>query len=468
VADLPYIEQRQEVSIAGQDATGDQVNFVSADVNGNLFVKDYASGSATGGTAATVSSLTGGIFNTTLPTLTTGEQAALQTDSNARLLTNVAVSALPTGAATSANQTLELAQLTAINTNTASALNDTTQTGTITAVSGAVTINSQGQYSIVASISGTFVATLIVQQQNVDLSWIQVPFFFVSNMPPYTTGTNTTIPNVILILGGGYLQTRVIATSYTSGTVNVAIDASVAQQAVYAGQLGTWNVGISAGTNAIGSITNSVFGATQSGTWNITNISGTVSLPTGASTAANQATEISSLQLIDNSIGSVSAGTAGTGSNLIGLVFNTTLPTLTNGQQAAAQADSSGRLIIAPLTNTSVVKAQLQDNNGVGILSLDNQLQTADVISVAGQNRAQSVTTTAAEALGGATILANRKFLSIRPTNGTIYWGFTTGVTTTTGTPIFANEVFTISATAAVHIYVIAAATTDTRISEGS
>lgn len=37
-----------------------------------------------------------------------------------------------------------------------------------------------------------------------------------------------------------------------------------------------------------GSIGNTAFGATQSGAWNITNVSGTVSLPTGASTAAKQ------------------------------------------------------------------------------------------------------------------------------------------------------------------------------------
>lgn len=40
--------------------------------------------------------------------------------------------------------------------------------------------------------------------------------------------------------------------------------------------------------------------ATQSGTWNVTNVSGTVSLPTGAATAANQSTVITSLQLIDD------------------------------------------------------------------------------------------------------------------------------------------------------------------------
>ena len=69
----------------------------------------------------------------------------------------------------------------------------------------------------------------------------------------------------------------------------------------------------------------------------------------------------------DSSDGSVAAGTAATKASLIALVYNTSLPTLTTGQQAAAQADSSGRLIVAPLTNASVVKAQLQDNSGTAI-----------------------------------------------------------------------------------------------------
>lgn len=38
--------------------------------------------------------------------------------------------------------------------------------------------------------------------------------------------------------------------------------------------------------------------ATQSGTWNVTNVSGTISLPTGAATSANQSTEITSLATI--------------------------------------------------------------------------------------------------------------------------------------------------------------------------
>lgn len=73
----------------------------------------------------------------------------------------------------------------------------------------------------------------------------------------------------------------------------------------------------------------------------------TLPLPTGASTAANQSTEITSLQLIDNPIGPVAPGTAGTNSFLIGGVFNTSLPTVTNTQQAALQVDASGRLLIS-------------------------------------------------------------------------------------------------------------------------
>lgn len=69
----------------------------------------------------------------------------------------------------------------------------------------------------------------------------------------------------------------------------------------------------------------------------------------------------------DAADGPVTPGTVASKSALAGLQFNTVLPTLTNGQQAAAQADSSGRQIIAPLTNSSIVKAQLQDNAGTAV-----------------------------------------------------------------------------------------------------
>ena len=50
-----------------------------------------ADGTISNGAAPSKSLIAGGIFNTTLPTLTTGQGAALQVDSNARQLVNVAV-----------------------------------------------------------------------------------------------------------------------------------------------------------------------------------------------------------------------------------------------------------------------------------------------------------------------------------------------------------------------------------------
>lgn len=126
-------------------------------------------------------------------------------------------------------------------------------------------------------------------------------------------------------------------------------------------------------------------------------------LPTGAATSTNQATEITSLQLIDNPIGSVGAGTAGTSSFLAGLVFNTALPSLTNGLQAAIQGDSSARLIISPLTNASVVKSQLQDNAGNGITSSSDGAAGNQLLHT--QTPDTSVASTALGALNATVVL---------------------------------------------------------------
>jgi hypothetical protein len=188
----------------------------------------------------------------------------------------------------------------------------------------------------------------------------------------------------------------------------------------------------------------------------------------------------------DYADGPVSPGTAASVSALVGGQYNSILPTLTNTQQAAIQVDASGRLIISPtaLAQGSTTSGQAGSLTLGAVttnppayttgqtdslsLTIDGDLRVADIINTSGQYRAQSVTTTAAEALGAATILVNRKFISITPTNGTIYWGFSNAVTTTTGSPIFKNQTMTFAVGANVHIWLIAAATTDSRIAEGS
>lgn len=130
--------------------------------------------------------------------------------------------------------------------------------------------------------------------------------------------------------------------------------------------------------------------------------------------------------------------------------------------------DGSGNLQTIFTDNFGNQTVLMKDANGNNINAINNQMEARDVINVGGQFRAQSVTTTAAEAIGAATRLANRKLLSITPTNGTIYWGTSTAVTTTTGTPIFANQNLSLAFTDVVPVYVIAAATVDCRIVEAS
>ena len=75
------------------------------------------------------------------------------------------------------------------------------------------------------------------------------------------------------------------------------------------------------------------------------------------------------IQTKDQADGPVTPGTVAANSQLIGAQFNTALPTLTNGQQAAVQVDSNGRLIIRPLTAADIVTSRLQDGAGNAITS---------------------------------------------------------------------------------------------------
>src|SRR5690606_7543498 len=74
--------------------------------------------------------------------------------------------------------------------------------------------------------------------------------------------------------------------------------------------------------------------ATQSGTWNITNISGTVSLPTGAATETTLASALTSLQTLDNIV-------SGSGVNV------TQLPATTSGGPANVSSSATNVTLLA-------------------------------------------------------------------------------------------------------------------------
>lgn len=70
-------------------------------------------------------------------------------------------------------------------------------------------------------------------------------------------------------------------------------------------------------------------------------------------TQASDSPEITSLGAIDNPVGSSTGGSAGTSSFLGGGIYNSTPPTLTNGQQAGLQLSSSGALIVTGSAGTT-------------------------------------------------------------------------------------------------------------------
>lgn len=206
--------------------------------SGAASVTFTALGSASGGTAGTSSDLSGGIYNATALTLTTGQQASLQLNSSGYLLVALASS--------TATQAVNLTQVG----GSAIALGQTTMSGSL----------------------------------------------------PVTIASNQSNLNV---------------------TVATALPA---------------------GSNTIGAVTQ---GTTP---WvdNITQIGGaalalgqtTMSASLPVTFASNQST----LNVLTTAQGTVSAGTAGTTSMLGGLVYNSTAPTLTTGQQAALQGDASANL----------------------------------------------------------------------------------------------------------------------------
>lgn len=89
MADLTYPQSTLETKIVGQDAAGNNLNYVSADSSGNMQVVDKADGPVIPGAVAAASTLVGGQFNTVLPVVTNNQQVALQVDSSGRLITNV-------------------------------------------------------------------------------------------------------------------------------------------------------------------------------------------------------------------------------------------------------------------------------------------------------------------------------------------------------------------------------------------
>lgn len=289
-------------------------------------------------------------------------------------------------------------------------------TGTPTANSAAAfAISSIGEVAIQANLLGAGGTMVVEVSMDGGTFWFR-PNVFQTSTQSYAN--SFTAPFSVILNTSGMTNVRVRGITSWTGTATIIIKETLN------GHMVTIADALPGGANNIGSVT-------QSGTWTVqqgatptsvgnawpikltdgTNITAVKAASTAAiatdpaavvtlspngnqATAANQATEITSLQLIDNAIGPVSPSTAATNSWLGGGVYNSAAPTLTNTQQAALQLNSSGALLVDTSTASGVATVNRVDvsstvtstgNSGTldsaGFMALSNRIA---VIAISG------------------------------------------------------------------------------------
>lgn len=200
-------------------------------------------GSASGGTAANQSSLSGCKYNASAPTLTDGQQVAQQCDTNGSVKVNISGGS---GGTVTANQGAPGA-VTAGWPTTNGEPADTTGTFTNATQTGNVTTPSvDGYATAIITISGTYntaTATFLASDDAGTTFYALACNRIDNSSAPelgYTGLTNTN--RAWLCATQGFDQIRVLSSAVTSGTVNVRISQSAApiqapaQQATVVGQ----------------------------------------------------------------------------------------------------------------------------------------------------------------------------------------------------------------------------------------
>jgi hypothetical protein len=143
---------------------------------------------------------------------------------------------------------------------------DTTASGSIT-TSGTVAIASAGKGTVAFTVTGTWVGTIVIEIFD-GTNWNATSYVALASGNTANSFTANTSGQINCV---GYAQTRLRGATLSSGTANVHFTASEKVATVMLDNP------LPAGSNNIG---------------NINNITGTVTLPTGAATAANQSTII--------------------------------------------------------------------------------------------------------------------------------------------------------------------------------
>lgn len=196
-------------------------------------------------------------------------------------------------------------RVTVASDNTAFSVNNTLVAATApasTTMQNAATGNGNGTnlsvagygvaiVSVTASVGMSGGTTINFEASTDNTTFVSV---LANTVGTSTLGTTTVATGDYQVHVAGYSFLRARISAYSAGTITIKgwpIALGAAQPVINANVIGTVTVAqataSSLNATVVGTGTFAVQAA-QSGTWNITNISGTVSLPTGAATAAKQ------------------------------------------------------------------------------------------------------------------------------------------------------------------------------------
>lgn len=204
---------------------------------------------------------------------------------------------------------------------------------TATGLTHPIKVASTGALDISASISGADGSI-----QDGANAAIEATVFDLTSSNPLATQIVDANGAAITSFGGGV--------QYTEGDT----DASITGTAILAEGAGNTLIAVP-GTVANGLLVNvSAVAGTVTVAGNLTNISGTISLPTGAATSANQSTEITALQLIDNLPNTQGSTTSGQSGLLAMGAVTTSAPSYTNAQTSPISLQTDGSVRVA-ITN---------------------------------------------------------------------------------------------------------------------
>lgn len=270
------------------------------------------------------------------------------------LVDNFPSSQAVTGAFFQVTQPISIASVVAVS----GPLTDTQLRATPVPISGTITSVPSGTQTITGTVAvSNFPASQVVTgtffQTTQPVSIASTVAISASSLPlptgAATSALQSTGNSSLSSIDSKLTNPLPVSGAFFPATQPVSITATVAVSGPLTDtQLRATPVPVSGTVTTTPSGTQTVTGtvsATQSGTWNITNISGTVSLPTGASTSALQTTGNSSLSSIDGKTPTLVGGRQPVdGSGVTQPISAASLPLPTGAATAANQTTANASL----------------------------------------------------------------------------------------------------------------------------